>query len=48
VFASGRNQKGWVALLSTDLTRSDEEIIRIYGKRWAIEVFSRSSHRTCA
>jgi hypothetical protein len=39
VFASGRNQKGWVALLSTDLTRSDEEIIRIYGKRWAIEVF---------
>jgi len=39
VFASGRNQKGWVALLSTDLTLSEEEIIRIYGKRWDIEVF---------
>ena len=39
VFASGRNQKGWVALLSTDLTLSDDEIIRIYGKRWDIEVF---------
>jgi hypothetical protein len=39
VFASGRNQKGWVALLSTDLTLSDEEVIRIYGKRWDIEVF---------
>ncbi|RIK82034.1 IS4 family transposase [candidate division KSB1 bacterium] len=39
VFASGRNQKGWVALLSTDLTLSEEEIIRIYGKRCDIEVF---------
>jgi hypothetical protein len=39
VFASGRNQKGWVALLSTDLALSDEEVIRIYGKRWEIEVF---------
>lgn len=39
VFASGRNQKGWVALLSTDLTLLDEEIIRLYGKRWDIEVF---------
>ena len=39
VFARGRNRKGWVALLSTDLTLADEEIIRIYGKRWDIEVF---------
>lgn len=29
----------WVTLLSTDLTLSDEEIVRIYGKRWDIEVF---------
>ena len=39
VFARGRNRKGWVALLSTDLALADEEIIRIYGKRWDIEVF---------
>ena len=25
--------------LSTDLTLSDEEVVRIYGKRWDIEVF---------
>lgn len=29
----------WVTLLSTDLELSDEEIVRIYGKRWDIEVF---------
>lgn len=29
----------WVTLLSTDLTLSNEEIVRIYGKRWDIEVF---------
>lgn len=34
-----RNKKKWLALLSTDLDLSDEEIIRIYGKRWDIEVF---------
>lgn len=29
----------WVTLISTDLDLADEEIIRIYGKRWDIEVF---------
>jgi hypothetical protein len=42
VFASGRNRHGWVALLCTDLNLSNDEIIRIYGKRWDIEVFSKA------
>ena len=33
------NRKDWIALISTDVTLSEEEIIRIYGKRWKIEVF---------
>lgn len=33
------NRKDWIALLSTDMELSEEEIIRIYGKRWDIEVF---------
>ena len=33
------NRKDWVALISTDTDISEEEIIRIYGKRWDIEVF---------
>ena len=33
------NRKKWIALLSTDTTLSEEEIIRLYGKRWDIEVF---------
>lgn len=32
-------KKDWLALISTDTTLSEEEIIRIYGKRWDIEVF---------
>ena len=32
------NRKDWLAFLCTDTTLS-EEIIRIYGKRWKIEVF---------
>ena len=32
-------KRGWVALLSTDMTLDDSEIIRMYGKRWDIEVF---------
>ena len=39
VFVRDRRGKGWLAILSTDSTLSDEEIIRIYGKRWDIEVF---------
>ncbi len=29
----------WLALLCTDLSLPDEEVVRIYGKRWDIEVF---------
>ncbi|MCD8067744.1 MAG: transposase [Lachnospiraceae bacterium] len=36
------NRKDWLALISTDMDISEEEIIRIYGKRWDIEVFFKS------
>lgn len=39
VFVRNRNGRGWLALLSTDTTLPDEEVVRIYGKRWDIEVF---------
>jgi hypothetical protein len=40
VFVRDRNKsRKWLALLSTDISLSEEEIIRIYGKRWDIEVF---------
>ena len=32
-------KKDWLAIISTDTMISEEEIIRIYGKRWDIEVF---------
>ena len=44
VFVRNRNNKrDWLTVLSTDLSLSDEEIIRIYGNRWAIEVFFKST-----
>jgi len=33
------NRKKWVALLSTDITLNEDEIIALYGKRWDIEPF---------
>lgn len=39
VFVKDRNSKNWLAVLSTNTSVSNEEIIRIYGKRWDIEVF---------
>lgn len=40
VFVNNRNKKqSWLAILSTDITLSDTEIVRIYGKRWDIEVY---------
>lgn len=33
------NRKEYLCLISTDISLSEEEIIRIYGKRWDIEVF---------
>lgn len=32
-------KRKWLAILSTDVNLADEEIVRIYGKRWDIEVF---------
>lgn len=34
-----RFKKDWVAFICTNPDLSEEEIIRIYGKRWKIEVF---------
>jgi len=34
-----KNKKDWIAFICTDPDLSEEEIIRIYGKRWQIEVF---------
>ncbi len=39
VFVRNRNGRGWLAVLSTNIALPAEEIIRIYGKRWDIEVF---------
>jgi len=39
VFVSCDKKRGWLAVLSTDILKVDEEIIRLYGKRWDIEVF---------
>jgi hypothetical protein len=42
VFVRRRNRESgskWLALLCTDLSLPDEEVVRIYGKRWDIEVF---------
>ena len=39
VFVRDKRKKDWLALLSTDTTLPDADVIRIYGKRWDIEVF---------
>ena len=40
VFVRDRNnRKKWIAIISTDLDLSEEQIIQTYGKRWDIEVF---------
>lgn len=39
VFVPCDKKRGWLALLSTDTSLPDKEIIRLYGKRWDIEVF---------
>lgn len=44
VFVRNRNKKGnWLAILSTDCTLSEQEIIKIYGMRWDIEVFFKTT-----
>lgn len=39
VFVRHRQKRGWLALLSTDIELTPEEIVQTYGKRWDIEVF---------
>lgn len=34
-------RKEYLCIISTDVSLDEEEIIRIYGKRWDIEVFSK-------
>lgn len=34
-----KKKKDWIAFICTDMSLTPEEIIRIYGKRWQIEVF---------
>lgn len=40
------NRKDWLAFVCTDTALSEEEIIRIYGKRWQIEVFFKTCKST--
>ena len=40
------NRKYWLAFICTDPTLSEEEIIRIYGKRWQVEVFFKTCKST--
>jgi hypothetical protein len=40
VFVQNRNKRrDWLAILSTDLTVSADEVVRVYGMRWSIETF---------
>ena len=39
VFVRSRSNKKWLALLSTDVNLADEEIVKLYKRRWDIEVF---------
>ena len=39
VFVRDRRKKDWLALISTDIDVPNEDIVRVYGKRWDIEVF---------
>lgn len=39
VFVRHRHKRDWLAILSTKTDLPDEEIVRIYGRRWDIEVF---------
>jgi hypothetical protein len=43
VFVRDRRKKDWPALLSTDTALPEAEVVRLYGKRWDIEVFFRTA-----
>ena len=42
VFVKNRGKGDWLALLCTDTSLPETEVVRIYGKRWDIEVFFRT------
>ena len=37
--SSDLSRKDWLVLVTTDMSLTEEEVIRIYGKRWGIEMF---------
>ena len=39
VFVRDNRKTDWLALLSTDVSLDDEQVVQIYGKRWDIETF---------
>jgi hypothetical protein len=39
IFVRDRRKKDWLVLISTNPELSNEEIVRLYGRRWEIEVF---------
>ena len=40
VYVRNRQKRNdWIALISTDTTLTEEEVVALYGKRWDIEVF---------
>ncbi len=41
-----KNRKDWVPFICTNPELSEEEIIRVYGKRWQIEVFFKTCKST--
>ena len=44
VFVRNRNKKSdYLVLISTDTSLTEQEIIQLYGKRWDIEVFFKTS-----
>lgn len=44
VFVRNRsNRKDYLVLISTDTTLTEDEIIQLYGKRWDIEIFFKTS-----
>ena len=43
VFVRNKHKRDWLALLTTNVTLPDEDVVRIYGKRWDIEVFFRTA-----
>ena len=43
VFVRNKHKKDWLALLCTNIELPEADVVRIYGKRWDIEVFFRTA-----